>query len=120
MVYEVLHVTNTEHASAKYPPDVIYRNFNGRLLSARLSEWSSNYTRCEPTQEAAKAMAITPHVPKPGEYWVHSNGNVYCVQGVTNTHDDDRNPPDVFYRGRYGSMWSRRLVDWHPSLKPVT
>jgi hypothetical protein len=66
--------------------------------------------------------------PKTGEVWLHKNGKLYVVMGLTNTHNLRADHPiDVVYRNHSldaGStpttvLWSRRLTDWSRSFVRV-
>ncbi len=56
-----------------------------------------------------------------GSRWMHSNGNVYIIEAVTNRHSTDyhRYPPMVVYRGKNGHLWSRLAADWDRSMTKI-
>lgn len=58
-----------------------------------------------------------------GRQFKHTNGNIYTVVMVTNTHSTPerlkRHPIDVVYIGQNGKEWSRELSDWDRSFTPV-
>ena len=55
-----------------------------------------------------------------GRQFKHTNGNIYTVVMVTNTHGRlERHPIDVIYIGQNGKEWSRKLSDWDRSFTPV-
>lgn len=43
--YTVLFVTNLDHLSSKYPPQVVYRGDNGRVWSRSLGQWPGSLRR---------------------------------------------------------------------------
>jgi len=43
--YTVLFVTNLDHLSSKYPPQVVYRGDNGRVWSRSLGQWPGRLRR---------------------------------------------------------------------------
>ena len=53
--YTVLFVTNLEHLSSKYPPQVVYRGDNGRVWSRSLGQWPGSLRRLpEPVEEVER------------------------------------------------------------------
>jgi len=56
--------------------------------------------------------------PKCGEFYRHTNGNVYQVMFMTNAFSEnhDKYPPTVVYSGSNGRIWSRPVSDWSRSM----
>jgi hypothetical protein len=60
--------------------------------------------------------------PKPGETWMHTNGKLYEIVGLSNTFNlRADHPVDVVYRnatleGESPAIWTRRLTDWSRSF----
>lgn len=60
----------------------------------------------------------------PGKQFKHTNGAIYTVLLLTNTHSTPerliKHPIDVVYIGQNGRIWSRPLSDWGRSFTPLT
>lgn len=57
--------------------------------------------------------------PEVNEVWKHYNGNLYEVLMLTNTsvEQTDKYPHTIVYKNiNNGTVWSRRLDDWHRSF----
>jgi hypothetical protein len=63
------------------------------------------------------------NAPLIGSMWHHRNGNRYRVLMFTNTctdAPDERYPVMVVYQNQSnGTVWSRRLDDWHRSMTEI-
>jgi hypothetical protein len=61
-------------------------------------------------------------VPEKGSLWKHHNGIEYRVITLANTLTErpDQYPVMVVYENvNTGSVWARRLDDWHRSMSKV-
>ena len=56
--YTVLFVTNLDHLSSKYPPQVVYRGDNGRVWSRSLGQWPGRLRRLpDPESEVERPFS---------------------------------------------------------------